>query len=360
MKGGYTLLGFSIFLNTDLTEETKNYINNMKSAGFEGIFTSMHIPEDDSSKYGDRLLALGTLAKKLELSLMVDISTKGLSALGLSLNDNPEKIRELGVTGLRMDYGIPMDTIASVSKVMNVGLNASTLTEDEVNKLKKHGADFSNFELWHNYYPRVETGLERSNFIKTNQWLRSLGLKIMTFVPGDDILRGPLFKHLPCLEEHRYMHPLAAAIDMFDNCEVDAVYIGDQSIKQQTMNQFKANFQDDVMVLPVTITSAAHRNLFIGTHTNRVDDARDAIRSQEARFKELPTITPDNTIVRVKGSVTLDNSEYQRYMGELQITKRDLEQDPRVNVVATIPTPDVDLVSFIKPGQRFKLITEGD
>ncbi|QIL45819.1 DUF871 domain-containing protein [Vagococcus coleopterorum] len=354
------MLGFSIFLNNDLTTETKDYIKSMKVAGFEGIFTSMHIPEDDATKYSDRLLALGSIAKELNLSLMVDISTKGLSALGLNLNDNPEDIRNLGVTGLRMDYGIPMETIANVSKVMNVGLNASTLTEREVEELQGFNADFSNFELWHNYYPRVETGLERSNFIKTNQWLRSLGLKIMTFVPGDGILRGPLYKHLPCLEEHRYMHPLAAAIDMFDNCEVDAVYIGDQSIKANTMDQFKEYFQNDLMVLPINVTSYIHTNLFIGTHTNRVDDARDAVRSQEARFKEFPTIQPDNTVTRSKGSVTLDNVEYQRYMGELQITKRDLEQDPRVNVVATIPTPDVDLVSFIKPGQRFKLITEGD
>ncbi|HAQ9708577.1 TPA: DUF871 domain-containing protein, partial [Enterococcus faecium] len=68
------MFGFSIFMNDSLSEEKKQYIRQMASNGFVGIFTSMHIPEDDVSAYQKRLIELGSEAKKNKLELMVDIS----------------------------------------------------------------------------------------------------------------------------------------------------------------------------------------------------------------------------------------------------------------------------------------------
>ncbi len=39
---------------------------------------------------------------------------------------------------------------------------------------------------------------------------------------------------------------------------------------------------------------------------------------------------------RKKGSVTLDNEQILRYMGEIQIMKRDLPADEKVNRVARV------------------------
>lgn len=38
-------------MNEDLSAKDIQYIKRMKQAGFKGIFTSMHIPEDDAQAY---------------------------------------------------------------------------------------------------------------------------------------------------------------------------------------------------------------------------------------------------------------------------------------------------------------------
>ncbi|MDT2830126.1 MupG family TIM beta-alpha barrel fold protein [Vagococcus carniphilus] len=350
------MFGFSVFLGSDMSEETKEYIIQMSQNGFNGIFTSMHIPEDDSSKYLDRITLLGDIAKKNNLNLMVDISSKALSTLGLDIKNDTDKVRNLGITGLRMDYGIPMETIANASKNLTIGLNASTLSSEDVLNLKKYGADFSNMEFWHNYYPRKETGLSKKSFIDKNKWLKELGGKIIAFSPGNKILRGPLFDSLPTLEKHRFAHPLAASIELLAECLVDEVYIGDEQIKIETINQFRVFQNEKTILLHSNFISNDYQQLLTGEHTNRMDVARDVIRSQEARFKEIPTIKQINTIDRAVGSITLDNHLYGRYMGELQITKTNLTADSRVNVMGRVIDEDIPLIDWIKAGQKYQFI----
>lgn len=353
------MFGFSVFLGTDMSEETKNYITTMSQHGFVGIFTSMHIPEDDSSKYKKRITDLGKLAKEENLNLMVDISTKGLTTLGLNLAYDSKKIKELGITGLRMDYGIPMETIAAASHEINIGLNASTLSDKDVVTLKKYHANFSNMEFWHNYYPRVETGLDKQDFIEKNKWLRGLGGKIIAFTPGDFLLRGPLYDRLPTLESHRYSHPLAASIELIKECFVDEVYVGDEQISPTIIKQFKAYRDEQLIQLTTYFLTEDYQELLEGIHTNRMDSARDVVRSQEARFKEIPHIKQINTVKRSVGSVTLDNYLYGRYQGELQITKRDLQADPRVNIMGKIDEQDLELLKWITPDQAYQFIRKG-
>lgn len=350
------MFGFSVFLGSDMSQETENYLVEMSQNGFVGIFTSMHIPEDDQSQYVSRITHLGKLAKQQQLNLMVDISTKGLATLGMDINGDLNKITDFGITGLRMDYGIPMKTIAHVSHQLTVGLNASTLSLDDVAELKKYDAQFSNMEFWHNYYPRVETGLERDDFIKKNVWLKELGGKIISFTPGDKVLRGPLFCGLPTLEEHRFRHPLAAGIDMLTECLVDEVYIGDEQISVETMNQFRYYQEHQIIQLNSQFNTEDYQELLTDVHTNRMDTARDVVRSQEARFKELPFINQLNTIERFKGAITLDNHLYNRYAGELQIVKNELAADPRVNVMGKVIDKDLDLIKWITAGQKYQFI----
>ena len=353
------MLGFSIFFSDEISAETETYIQKMKAAGFEGVFSSMHIPEDDSSSYKDKLLKLGYLLKKYQLNLMVDISTLGLKSLGYDIQSEEDikAIKSLGITGLRMDYGISFDVIAQLSQWITVGLNASTLTVAEVTYLREHEADFSNLELWHNYYPRVETGLAMETFRQKNELFHHLGLKICAFVPGDAQLRGPLFEGLPTVEDHRNQLSLVSAVDLLESGYISAVYIGDPGIKETTRQQYYDYFSHQLVSLNVEVIDDTHESLYIDTHSNRVDDARDVIRSQEARFKSLPVIEPQQEpLCRSKGSVTLDNENYGRYKGELQITKRDLPADERVNVVAKVIEEEQSLIKIIKPGMNYRLV----
>ncbi len=351
------MLGFSIFLGETLTEDKKRYILAMKQAGFTRIFTSLHIPEEDPQKVINTLQQLGLFTQKLHIDLMADISSDGLQRLSIDLNQAGacENLKQLGITGIRMDYGIDNQTIAAVSQQMKVGLNASTLSEEDVEQLASFQADFTKMELWHNYYPRPETGLSSEYLQTVNHKWQTLGSKIVAFVAGDENLRGPLYKGLPTLEKHRNQHPLAAALDLFYNYGCDIVHIGDGGLSKKVKEQFNVYFKQKKMLLEVDLLLDSYRALVLGEHTNRIDEAQDVIRSQESRRNNRQTIEAENNQLRDQGSVTIDNKNYQRYMGEMQITKRKLPADKKVNVVAKITKKDRELVHYIGSGCRFEL-----
>ncbi|MGB3160283.1 DUF871 domain-containing protein [Carnobacterium sp.] len=349
------MIGTSVFLGENLNEAIKENLVSMKEHGFTGIFSSLHIPEDESEYYLKRLKTLGEWAIELEMEIMMDVSGSSLTNVGLSF-DRPKEILETGVTGLRIDYGISNEVIIKLSKDMKVSLNASTLTEKDIEELIEGGANFNHLEAWHNYYPRPETGLDKKSFIKKNQWLNQLGFRVVAFVPGEDKLRGPLFKGLPSLEKHRAIHPLAAAIELIEDCFVDDIYIGDPGLTQNTQIQFESYFKNKTMLL---FAEQEAKSLYalsvVGIHQNRWDNARDVIRSANARFKKMDTIIPESPIRRDKGSVTIDNINYGRYMGEIQISLTDLPIDEKVNVVAKIIEKDQSLLQWCKGGMPFEI-----
>lgn len=344
--------GISVYLSEELTPASIDWIERMRESGFTSIFTSLHIPEDDSTLYTERLQQLGALAKRLEMELVADIAPSSLQALGKDWDD-AHTLLEWGVTGLRVDYGVTPKQVADLSRHMMVALNASTLTEVELDQMLQHGLLRENVEAWHNFYPRPETGLDRLWFDERNAWLHAQGIKVQAFIPGDEQLRGPLHETLPTLEAHRHQSPLSCYIDL--QATVDRVLIGDPRVSDQTMRQFQA-YEEGVIVLRAT---SEHRVDSLPTlHTNRMDPARDVLRSVESRAYGRPgdqLIQPQKTEGRPFGSITIDNDRYGRYAGELQVTKRDLPADERVNVIGRVIEMDRPLVQYIGPGGRFQI-----
>lgn len=352
------MYGISIFLNEELTDETIAYIQKMKKIGFDGIFSSLHIPEDDTSLYSERLKALGEIAKKEKMKLMIDISGEALQRAGLSF-DHLDELLELGVTGLRMDYEISNELISKASHQIDIGLNASTITEKDIEELTFFNADFSRFEAWHNYYPRPETGLSDHFFREKNSWLKKVGFQVFAFVSGNKKLRGPLYEGLPTLEKHRYINPFAAAIELEKHFFVDAIYIGDPSIDARTMNQFGFYIIENRLLIEIENINSKYYEYVLGKHENRQDDAKDVVRSANARFGKIPQIVPEIIKERKKGSVTVDNQLYGRYMGEIQLTKHDLPQNKKINTVAMVTKEDQPLIHAINAGTKFELVKKG-
>lgn len=350
------MYGYSIFLGDGVQEETLRYMERMRDAGFTGLFTSLHIPEDDNSKYRDGLQRIGGFAHRNGMELVVDISGSALQRLGIDFDDL-RPLQQMGVTGIRMDYGIDSATIARVSHQINVALNASTITEEDIAQLNEHGADFNRMEAWHNYYPRPETGLGKKAFTRKNRWLKEAGFQVMAFVPGDGQKRGPLHEGLPTLEKHRYEHPLAAALEMAEDCAVDKIYVGDPGLKALTLAQFHSYLKEQTLLLHADWQEGIQQKTGIeNAHTNRSDAARDVIRSEESRLVRTGgTWKPENTVERRPGAVTVDNERYGRYQGEVQIAKRKLPTDPRVNVVAQTRLEDLPLLKWCGGKQAFRL-----
>ncbi|GGE27945.1 hypothetical protein GCM10011391_03060 [Pullulanibacillus camelliae] len=349
------MFGFSVYLNEDWSQEKAHYINKMADIGFEGIFTSLHIPEDDASKYRERLMPLLNIVRSKHLKLMIDISGDALKHIGLSI-DHPEEIVASGIYGLRMDAGIELKAIAHLSNYLTVGLNASTITEEDYLQLEKYQANFDRMEAWHNYYPRPETGLDETWFHNKNEWLKLKRFNSVAFAPGDQILRAPLYETLPTLEIHRYQRPLSAALSLQSDYSVDHVYIGDPGLSDEACSQFTHYLQHNVLLLHAANIKKKWRPYICRGHRNRLDVAKAVIRSEQSRvLNKDEDIPPENTVHRRGGSITIDNNLYKRYKGELQLVKQELPADEKVNVLGQIVDKDLPLLDFVHAGTAFKI-----
>lgn len=239
--------------------------------------------------------------------------------------------------------------IAKLSKEMPVVLNASTITQDDIDNLKYSNANFEKLTAGHNFYPRPETGLEAHWMHEKNKWLHKYDLKTAAFIAGNGKLRGPIFAGLPTLEKQRYENPLAAILEL-KRYDCDYIFVGDPQLTRDAIETIINYEKENAITLHLDTDIP---ELFENEWHNRPDVARDVVRLQESREKRLlPTEPQDNIYARPKGSVTIDNNLYQRYEGEIQITKRDLPCDQKVNVLGQVKTYDLALLDYISSNTR--------
>ena len=205
------MLGFSVYLGHDLTAENYNYLLMMRNSGFMCVFTQLGVPDTENDIVLKRLANLVNWCQKLDLKIVADVSEEVLHKLNIN---GVDQIKSLNLTGLRVDDGFAMETIAKLSKEMPIVLNASTITQDDIDNLKYSNANFDNLTAGHNFYPRPETGLDAHWMQEKNKWLRSYNLKTAAFISGNGKLRGPIFAGLPTLEKQRNENPLAAILEL--------------------------------------------------------------------------------------------------------------------------------------------------
>lgn len=348
MKEREKMLGFSIYLDHDLTADDYNYLLAMRNAGLTTIFTSLNIPEDDDKLVLKRLGELTKWCSNLDIDLIADVSKAGLEKLGVAITDI-DQVKKLHLTGLRIDSGVDYSTIAKLSKEMPIALNASTIEKDDVTALRSYCADFTHLQAWHNYYPRPETGLSTNWLATKNAWLHEMNLQTMAFVAGDAKKRGPINEGLPTVEQQRKENPLAAMLELKElGC--DHVFIGDADLSQASLRSFKNYIKENAITLRINKDVP---ELFSHEWHNRRDCAEKVIRLAEGRERQLFGTTPNSeALARPKGTITCDNSLYMRYQGELQITKCDLPADKRVNVLAQVIQEDLPLLNYIEAGKK--------
>ncbi len=352
--------GISIYPGLDNTpEENLALIETAAAAGITRVFTSLHIPESDTHALKKEIGTLLGAARAHHMEVISDVSPKTLELLGLK-EFRPSAFRMLGITTIRLDYGFSPEEIAQIShnsQKLRIQLNASTITRDLLHRLDACKTDFSRIDALHNFYPRVGTGLSEMTLIKQNALLHRLGIHVGAFVTTQGgKRRGPLGEGLPTLESHRTMTPERAARHLVA-LGTDSVFLAD-SLPTQAEIQSLGQLRDDCVTIGAELLTDddASRRLLSHVFTSRVDEARDAIRAQESRSiiaKAHATIAPETAEARPRGVVTIDNKQAGRYMGELEIVKKNLPADPRVNVCARIDRADFPLLACISPGRKF-------
>ncbi len=139
---------------------------------------------------------------------------------------------------------------------------------------------------------------------------------------------------------------------------IDLLYLGDPGISERSLNQIKTYQDEDSLVLYTERAENASEEMYnyiLGKHNQRPDPAEYVVRCEDSRMHSVPMITPENTILREKGSITLNNHLYQRYAGEIQLVKDTLPMNKRVNVVGRVTDGSLPLVNLIQPSQEFYL-----
>lgn len=349
--------GFSVYFGLDNTkEENIKLLEDAHRFGFTRIFTSLHIPEANYEVLKVEVREFYKLAKEYDMDIISDISPNTFKFLDLEDMDL-KGLGDMGVKTIRIDFGYSEENIAKMSKNkygIKVQLNASTITEEFFEKLDKYEPDYENIDALHNFYPRVGTGISEECMIKKNNLLKSKGIKSCAFVQSNNRKRSPLKDGLPTLEDHRNKEVREAANHLFALGNT-SVFIGDSlpSIKEL---QDLSSLIKDVIELDIEVRTKDDiiNRLLKEVYSARTDEARDAIRASESRLiLNGDVIEPFNTVDKKYGDITIDNKDYFRYMGELQILLTDQDKDDRTNVIGSVLQKDFYLLKYIKGGKKF-------
>lgn len=342
------MIGISVYAGMENNiEEILDYMKLAHSMGINLLFTSAHIPEVGKNFRKDFETILD-LCQQLNMTNIVDISKDYFEGLDLD---------RYKIDYIRLDYGFTLEEAAKLTRDSRFGIsvNATTFDRGQIRKFIEYGGKVEKINACHNFYPRKDTGISTELFLEKNKIFQEYNIKTMAFIPSNYKPRGPVYEGLPTLECHRGIDPLVSAQHL-SKLGVDYILIGDAMASREELNAI-SYLEKDTTLLPIKLEkniSQGEKFLLGEYHTNRSDPGEYIIRSQESRIIKKENIKPNNNMLfRKKYSVTIDNEDYGRYEGELQITKKDLKADSRVNLVGTVEDASI-LVELLEPNEKFK------
>lgn len=333
------MIGISVYIS-DLDYD---YILKAKELGARYIFTSLHIKEENYAAIESRVHELIKFVNNYDMELIPDISPITFEKLGIE-NKDYQAIKDLGFKTVRLDYGFDdFDEVRTLQELFTLVLNASIVNEEYIIKAKQVGINFDNIYVMHNYYPKTDTGLSDAYFRKMNEAFIKHNIKIMAFLPGDNIKRFPLYEGLPTLEKHRNMHPFIAALDLIENYQVKEIFIGDSKAKIETLEMISLYLKNKTILIPIELEKR-YEYLYNKPLKVRRDQSDVVVRIQSDRVDSLPIV--DNN-VRPKGTLTIENTLSGRYCGEIQLTRKNMKANAGSNVIGHIKSEFVDIVEYV-------------
>lgn len=342
-------LGFSLYLSTFAAQWPT--LRGWAGTGAP-VFLSLHISEEFDDTYCQRAEEVCHLLADNGFRVIADVSVKTLRQFGCG--DLTELAKSLRLWALRIDYGFSPEEIQAMAEKMPIVLNASTTSPEDARRILAGGCEV--FAL-HNFYPRPETGLDEDLLLGTTKTLQAAGLKVQAFIPGDISLRGPVFEGLPTLEEHRHCLPSAAFVDLSLRFGMDEIFLADPGLSDTEQQRIARFCRDGVISLPALL-DPEYEHLYDAVFTCRIDSPKWLIRFQESRMYSCAgtPVEAKHCASRNRGCITIDNVNFGRYTGEIQIIRSSRAADPRINVIGSIPENAWLLMDNIKGGRKFALV----
>lgn len=341
------------------TAEEKNaeIIARAADAGIRCAFTSLQIPEESRNGLRSSAQNLLSACKKYGMDLVMDVGPDTAERLGCrSLYD----LQNWGVTQLRLDDGYSPQQAAELSHTFQIVFNASTVSFEEITGWQKAGADLTRFTACHNYYPKPWTGLPLAEVAQVNRQLKTYGFQTMAFVPGDGMLRGPLYEGLPTVEAHRRRVDIVRnALELFIDAACDTVLVGDVSLSESSWAAW-ADLSRGFVSLPAELDRRYHY-LAETVHHDRRDSSECVFRSVESRRIPVPDrelLQPAKETAYGAGDILLSNTGFLRYEGELEIARVPLPSDPRINVIGRLKEEALPYLPYLRNGLGIRFVVD--
>lgn len=312
--------------------------------GVDRLFLSFHIPETDPAAFDRQVAPLLSRARELGLATVGDLV--------------PGKPVPADLTSLRLDDGFTPEAVAALQRDYpdrTLVLNASAVTEDQLEALQKAGVDFAKVEALHNFYPHPHTGISVPYFLKQNALLRRVGIPVGAFVASQAGKRGPLQEGLPTLEQDRH-RSVSIGARQLAALGAGTLFIGDDGPSREEL-QALCRLEEGVLELTLEVFQWRPYHDILATHVyeTRPEEAEEVIRTANSRALWKDVDIPEIPFRRCHpGDVTLDNDRYGRYAGELEICKTELPADKRVDVLGRIPAEEQFLLQYLTGGKKFR------
>jgi hypothetical protein len=290
--------------------------------------------------------------------------------MGCKVNDL-KLLNNIGIKGLRLDdgfsemeiceltnnnFGIKIELSAAIAERKG---SASYDRMQKLLELVKNEGNLQNVTACHNFYPLIGTGMKIEDIRDINKLFSAYGIPLGGFVPSQF---SPKYLHkngngVPTLESHRYLPPEIAMQILFSE-GFDFVLIGDARADDRELEAMAEGAKSEVLEIPVVfnqyINGDIKKMLLSQELTARSDQSAELIRASDSRGINTE---PVYCAERSKYTVTICNSEAGHYMGELQISLKDMERSIEHNVIGFVPPVAVGLLECIKYGRKpFKLV----
>lgn len=328
-------------------EKNFEYLKECAALGVKTVFTSAHIPE--SSNVEEELSKLFEVIEQNNMRLIIDVSKPMMDKFTL-----PKC-----TYALRLDWGFTDDDIVELSNTLpcNIELNASTISLEKIMRLLEKGLNPKKTRMSYNFYPKPYTGLDILDFIQKNIVFHELGFTTMAFIPSLINKRPPLYKGVPSVEDHRYK-PTYISTQELILTDIDEICIGDAYSNEEEITEMISCSRECIQI-PIVLTVDVPNNvldILNGPHHSRPDQSPYLIRSSTRSKIE---ILPFNNGRINKYDVTIDNKLNLRYMGEIGIWLKDIEENLEANVIGYIPEYAHTLLQLMPPGTKFSFKIEG-
>lgn len=344
-------LGFSVYLSQFPLQ--KKRLSQYKNQNY-CIFTSLHIPEEYSHHYQQNVVQMLQWLVDNGFYIIADVSLRTLEYL--NVDSLKALVLNYPINNIRIDDGFKLDDLYSLPKSVDITINASTQKNFIFEWVQFRQHTGHKLYAMHNYYPRVETGLDKDDVLRLNQIYQQNDIEVIAFIVGDLEKRGPLFQGLPTLEIMRNQLPIIAFRTLME-WKVNNVFIGDGLISELQLKMIESYKQKNLILLPCQLKKEYaflyYQDLFV-----RIDSPKKILRISQMRNRllEKEKLKPSSTIERVKGSITMDNELYGRYAGEIHLVGKNLSSDERVNVIGKIPTEYMNIFNLENRGNYLQLI----